>query len=94
MTPFRHRSSLRHGRRLSTPLALSPEPLPVVQPTGYQRRRLTQASQQIQPGYALTTLVAGTSASGFRAFVLYQWQQRLDDEFEALKREQGPAGFA
>lgn len=41
----------------------------------------------ITRGFSLTNFVIATSALGFQVFVLYPWHQRLDDDFEELKKE-------
>ncbi|PVH92978.1 hypothetical protein DM02DRAFT_542439 [Periconia macrospinosa] len=38
-------------------------------------------------GISLTNFLVATSALGFQVFVLYPWHKRLDDDFEALKKE-------
>lgn len=41
----------------------------------------------ITRGFSLTNFVIASSALGFQVFVLYPWHQKLDDDFEELKRE-------
>jgi len=36
---------------------------------------------------SLTNFLVATSALGFQVCVLYPWHKRLDDDFEALKKE-------
>jgi len=38
--------------------------------------------------FSVTNFVIATSALAFQVFVLYPWHQRLDDDFESLKKEQ------
>ncbi|PSS16961.1 hypothetical protein M430DRAFT_250735 [Amorphotheca resinae ATCC 22711] len=38
-------------------------------------------------GFSLTNFIIGTSALSFQVFVLYPWHQKLDDDFEEMKRE-------
>jgi len=37
--------------------------------------------------FSVTNFLIATSALGFQVFVLYPWHQRLDDDFESLKKE-------
>ncbi|KAF2271890.1 uncharacterized protein EI97DRAFT_387014 [Westerdykella ornata] len=41
----------------------------------------------ITRGVSLTNFLVASSALGFQVFVLYPWHLRLDDDFEALKKE-------
>ncbi|KAG0649547.1 hypothetical protein D0Z07_3741 [Hyphodiscus hymeniophilus] len=38
-------------------------------------------------GFSLTNFAIGTSALCFQVFVLYPWHEKLDEDFEALKKE-------
>jgi hypothetical protein len=38
-------------------------------------------------GISVTNFFVASSALAFQAFVLYPWHKQLDDDFEALKRE-------
>lgn len=38
-------------------------------------------------GFSLTNFAIGTSALCFQIFVLYPWHERLDADFESLKKE-------
>ncbi|KAF2676704.1 hypothetical protein K458DRAFT_424466 [Lentithecium fluviatile CBS 122367] len=38
-------------------------------------------------GVSLTNFIVASSALGFQAFVLYPWHKQLDEDFEALKKE-------
>lgn len=42
---------------------------------------------QIARRFSITNFVIATSALAFQVFVLYPWHQKLDEDFEALKRE-------
>jgi hypothetical protein len=37
--------------------------------------------------FSITNFFIATSALAFQVFVLYPWHKRLDDDFEALKKE-------
>jgi hypothetical protein len=42
---------------------------------------------KITRGFSLTNFFVATSALGFQVLVLYPWHKRLDEDFEALKKE-------
>jgi hypothetical protein len=42
---------------------------------------------RITRGFSLTNFIVASSALGFQMFVLYPWHKRLDEDFEALRRE-------
>ncbi len=41
----------------------------------------------ITRGFSLTNFVIASSALCFQVFVLYPWHQRLDEDFQELKKE-------
>jgi len=53
----------------------------------HTQKQACTATMFFTRGISVTNFLVGSSALAFQAFVLYPWHKQLDDDFEALKKE-------